>query len=132
MSDASKTVGEWTWNTEVLWSKIVKTDDDSCWAWLGAVGPQTNLFGARKNGKPQMTQTQRILYRDVTGEDCDDLQIRHSCGNAYCLNPSHFKILPNQRKYREDGTDRSIPKLKPEIAKAKLQPVKTQERWWNV
>jgi len=40
-NEQNKTIGEWTWNSEILWSKIVKTDDDSCWAWLGSVGPQT-------------------------------------------------------------------------------------------
>jgi hypothetical protein len=32
----SKTIGEWTWNSDVLWNKIQKTDDDSCWAWIGS------------------------------------------------------------------------------------------------
>lgn len=131
--EQNKTVGEWTWNTEVLWSKIVQTDADSCWSWLGATGPQTNLFGARKNGKPQMTQTQRILYMDITGKDAANIQIKHQCKNAYCLNPRHFDVRPNQRRYREDGSDRTSPKVKPTAEhKAKLVPVKTQERWWNV
>jgi hypothetical protein len=131
----NKTIGAWSWNSEVLWNKIVKTDDDSCWAWIGSRGPQTNLFGGRKHGEAQMTQARRILYRDVFNEDCDDLQIRHSCGNAFCMNWQHFATKPNQRRYRFDGSDRTIPLpevVKPVIPGARLVEVKTQERWWNI
>ena len=131
----NKTIGEWSWNSDVLWNKIVKTDDDSCWAWIGSRGPQTNLFGARKNLQPQMSQARRILYRDVFNEDCDDKQIKHSCGNAFCMNWQHFVVKPNQRRYRLDGTDRTIPLpevVKPDIPKARLVEVKAQERWWNI
>jgi len=132
----NKTIGAWSWNSDVLWNKIVKTDDDKCWAWIGSVGPQTNLFGGRKHGEAQMTQARRILYRDVFEQDCDELQIRHSCGNAFCMNWQHFVVKPNQRKYRFDGTDRTIPlpdKVKPTAElKARLVPVVANERWWNV
>ena len=129
-----KTVGDWEWNSTVFWSKIVKTDDESCWAWLGSVGPQTNLFGARKSGAAQMTQARRILFRDVFGEDCDDKQIKHTCGNPFCMNWQHFDVKPNQRKYRLDGTDRTIqiPRQPKPVKSARLQPVKANERWWNL
>ena len=129
-----KTVGAWEWNSTVLWNKIVKTDDASCWAWIGSVGPQTNLFGGRKSGQAQMTQARRILYRDVFGEDCDDKQIKHTCGNAFCMNWQHFAVKPNQRKFRLDGTDRTIEiprQPKPERT-AKIIPVQANERWWNI
>lgn len=129
-----KSIGEWEWNSTVLWSKIVKTDDDSCWAWIGSRGPQTNLYGGRKSGQAQMTQARRILFRDVFNEDCDDKQIKHTCGNAFCMNWQHFDVKPNQRKYRLDGTDRTIEiprQPKPERT-AKIIPVQTQERWWNI
>ena len=129
-----KQIGEWEWNSTVLWSKIVKTDADSCWAWLGSVGPQTNLFGGRRKGQAQMTQARRILYRDVFNEDCDDKQIKHSCGNAFCMNWQHFVVRPNQRKYYLDGELRGT-RVKPDktigLTRAKLVPVR-QERWWNV
>ena len=106
MSSENKSVGEWQWNTERLWTKIVQTEQDKCWAWLGSTGPHTNLFGAVKNGKRQMTQARRILYRDITDQDCQDLQITMKCKNAYCMNPNHFEVKPNQRKYYADGIER--------------------------
>ena len=129
-----KQIGEWEWNSTVLWSKIVKTDDDSCWAWIGSRGPQTNLFGGRRSGQAQMTQARRILYRDVFNEDCDDKQIKHSCGNPFCMNWQHFVVQPNQRKYYLDGELRGT-RVKQDktigLTRAKLVPVR-QERWWNV
>lgn len=134
MTDNIKTVGEWTWNSDVLWSKVVKTGEDDCWAWIGSTGPHTNLFGAKKSGSPRMTQATRILYRDVTGEDCEHLQVKHTCHDPYCVNPKHFELKPNQRKYRMDGSDNTIPKpkVKPYVKQAKLQPLQTQQRWWQV
>jgi hypothetical protein len=82
-----------------------------------------------------MTQARRILFRDVFNEDCDDKQIKHTCGNPFCMNWQHFSVKPNQRKYRLDGSDRTQPLpevVKPEIPKAKLVEVETQRRWWNV
>lgn len=105
-SDTHKILGEWQWNSDLLWSKIVQTGEDECWQWLGARGPQTNLFGARKAGKAQMTQARRLLFRDVTGEDCDDQRIKMKCKNAYCMNWHHFDTMPNQRKFYDDGVQR--------------------------
>ena len=131
-----KQVGVWEWNSTILWSKIVQTDADSCWQWLGSRGPQTNLFGGRKADQAQMTQARRILFMDVTGNNADDHQIKHTCGNPYCMNWQHFEVKPNQRKYRLDGTDRTIPepeKEKPQAElKARLVPVQANERWWNI
>jgi hypothetical protein len=106
MRETHRSIGEWDWNSEILWKKIIQTDDESCWTWIGSTGPQTNLFGARRNGKPQMTQARRILYRDVYEEDCDDKQIKMKCKNAYCMNWHHFETTPNQRRYYKDGVER--------------------------
>ena len=127
MSDTHKTIGEWSWNTDILWSKIVKTEDDSCWAWIGSVGPQPNLFGARRLGKPQMTQARRVLYRDVYDEDCEDKQIKMRCKNAYCMNWHHFETTPNLRRYYSDGVahgERQVIDKTAGLQRAKLKKVK--------
>jgi len=129
-----KQIGSWEWNSTILWSKIVQTDADSCWAWLGSVGPQTNLFGGRKSGQAQMSQARRFLYMDVYATSCDDLQIKHSCGNPFCMNWQHFEVKPNQRRYYLDGLLRGT-RVKPDktegLVRAKLVPVK-QQRWWQL
>jgi len=129
--DDYKTAGEWQWNSKILWSKIVQTDKDKCWAWLGASGPNTNLFGARRNGKAQMTQARRMLYSDITGEDCQDIQIKMKCKNAYCMNFEHFETLPNQRIYYTDGTLRGTRQVEDKQAGLKRATLR-EVKWWQV
>ena len=127
-----KMVGEWQWNSTRLWSKIVKTDADKCWAWLGSSGPNTNLFGAQKNGQGQMTQARRILYRDITGEDCDDLQITMKCMNAYCMNFEHMDVKPNQRRYYLDGVERGTREVVDKTAGLQRRTMKRVDKDWNI
>ena len=100
-------VGNWSWDTNKLHAKIKKSDDTTCWEWTGSKGPQGNLFGAYKNGHTQMTQTNRILLMEKTGEPCEHLAIKMRCQNRYCCNPQHFStITPNHRtKNRPGPTD---------------------------
>lgn len=89
--------GDWTWNGELLASKVVTGDIDDCWGWTGAQGPHGNLFGAWKLGKQQMTQATRLLYIQDREQDIDGYMIRHACGNKYCTNPRHFAIQEDNR-----------------------------------
>tara|TARA_R110000868_G_scaffold92333_3_gene256069 strand:+ start:1713 stop:2048 length:336 start_codon:yes stop_codon:yes gene_type:complete len=93
-----KHVGEWHWNSDLLWKKIQKgVNPDDCWTWLGSTSIHANLFGAYRNQLHQMTQANRIIYREVYDRDCEDISIGHTCKNKYCCNPSHFKIGENNR-----------------------------------
>ena len=129
-----KELGVWQWNSTILWSKVKQGDEDSCWTWQGSVGKQTNLFGGKKSGVAQMSQARRFLYMDVFEQSCDDLQIKHSCGNPWCVNYHHFVVKPNQRIYYLDGSLRGT-KVKQDktqgLKKAQLVPVK-QQRWWQL
>jgi hypothetical protein len=127
-----KSVGEWQWNSTRLWSKIVKTGEDTCWAWIGSRGPMTNLFGAQKNGYGQMTQARRILYRDITGEDCDDLQITMTCKNAYCMNFGHMEVKPNQRRYYLDGVERGQREVVDKRAGLQRKTMKRIDKDWDI
>lgn len=129
-----KQVGEWEWNSTILWSKIEQGAADSCWQWQGSSGPNTNLFGGRKAGKPQMSQARRFLYMDVRGESCADLQITHSCGNAYCMNWQHFITKPNQHRFYQDGAVRGTrqPVDRTEnLQRRQLKPA-SRQRWWQI
>jgi len=96
-----KTMGAWSWNSQVLNDKVIKGTDTECW-------PSTNfaqtkhgpLFGAKKNNRPQMTQVCRILYRDWFNKDCEENEIAHQCGDKTCLNPSHWEVKPNKKHGR--------------------------------
>ena len=96
---ATHTIGSWAWNSDVLHSKIQRGTGDECWRWLGARGPQTNLFGAIKNGRAQMIQVNRLLHMERVGKPIDDIAVRMRCGNRYCCNPAHFDTsTPNIRR----------------------------------
>ncbi len=88
-------VGEWAWNTDRLNEKIQV--QPGCHIWTGSTGPHTNLFGAYKNDKSQMTQARRIIYMDRTGEDIADSDIIMTCHNRYCCNFEHMTRVKTDR-----------------------------------
>lgn len=134
------TIGDWTWRAELLESKVVKQGEDEHWGWTGSRGPSGNLFGAAKAGRKQMTQAVRLYYQQLTGIDCRDLQIKHSCADKYCMNPAHWYTKPNNKFFRADGTPNTEPKPEPEPKQQPARPVtehKTKKtyrkanQWWT-
>ena len=120
-----KSMGPWTWNSTLLNKKVIKRDSHECW-------PSTNfsqtihgpLFGVVKNGKRQMTQVCRILYRDWFNEDCEEKEIKHNCGSRSCLNPNHWTILDINRQ--------KTTAVNSKVKQARLTPVKPRsKRWWE-
>jgi len=83
-------VGSWSWNTDNLHKRIVKTDKDKCWTWTGSRNNFGNIFGGFKNGHPQMSQANRFLYMEIVNEPIDHLAVKMKCGNRHCSNPHHF------------------------------------------
>jgi len=100
MRKTTHRIGSWSWNSETLHRRIVKTDPDACWAWVGSSNKFGNIFGAFKNDNKQMTQSNRLLYMEIHMEPIDHLAIKMSCGNKHCSNPSHFYTDRNL-KYKE-------------------------------
>lgn len=91
-------VGQWSWNNELLWSKIeVSLDTEQCWLWQGSMSPSGALFGAFKNAKAQMTQARRLVWMSENLQDVTPYQITLSCANQQCCNPNHFVVKPNNR-----------------------------------
>ena len=119
-----KTMGQWTWNSRLLNEKVIRKNDDECWPSTNFAQTQHGpLFGARKNGKAQMTQVCRILYRDWFNDDCEEKEIAHKCGNKNCLNSLHWQV----KDVKKHGPQpRNIPQgtLKP-VSKSK------SKRWWD-
>jgi len=123
-------VGAWAWRSDLLWKKIRKGENaDDCWTWIGSRSEHANLFGAYKNQRQQMTQAIRIIFRELTNKDCDDLSFRHTCGDKYCCNLAHIQYYPNNRKFNSDGTPINIEKFyelpgTQPIRQVKARPVK--------
>jgi hypothetical protein len=91
------TSGSWSWDSDSLWSKVVK--QPGCWHWSGSNHHNAALFGGYKNGISQMTQVRRLIWAEVHNiADIDELAIRHLCQNKLCCNPAHLYETPNNRK----------------------------------
>jgi hypothetical protein len=89
-------MGVWSWNNDILWSKIeVSLNPDECWNFQGAMSPSGAIFGARKNGKSQMTQARRLVWMSENNEDVSPHRITMKCKNQQCVNPQHFELKPN-------------------------------------
>lgn len=89
--------GTWRWNDELLWSKVGESDSRGCKVWLGARGPHCGLFGAVRNGRPQMTQARRLLLMSQNHPDMETSSVRMRCNNDYCVNTDHMYTEPNRR-----------------------------------
>ena len=119
-----KTIGQWTWNSRLLNSKVIEKGINDCWpATNFAQTEHAPLFGAIKNGRRQMSQATRILYRDWYNEDCEDLEITHSCGNKNCINKNHWEIV-EIKTHGPKPTNVPQGQLKP-VSKGK------NKRWWD-
>lgn len=93
-----KTQGSWSWNDELLWSKIeVDLDTTKCWNWSGAMSPSGALMGGYKDGIRQMSQARRFVWMSENNESADPYSITLTCKNQYCCNPKHFKLAANNR-----------------------------------
>jgi hypothetical protein len=131
------TVGAWSWSPELLHSKIQRGAPDECWGWTGSVSPHANLFGARKNGRPQMTQATRILISDLTGQDIENMEVRHTCGNRFCTNPAHMYTQPNHMRYHKTGEllgtkfKESPAEPEPPPKLGEIKPL-TDREWWEL
>jgi hypothetical protein len=133
--------GKWSWNPDLLISKIEIGEVDECWRWLGARAPHANLFGAYKNNRPQMTQSSRLIWMTVHDEDVSDLEVKHSCGNRWCCNVKHMFTQPNHMFYHRDGRPLGTPK--PEVKRQqvptkkftavdKVQEKTKRLQWWQL
>lgn len=89
--------GPWAWNGDKLMEKMQPGAPDECWTWLGSSGPHGLLFGARKNGRPQMTQANRLIYMTHFKENIEGYQVRMACKNKQCCNWNHFRLEPHNR-----------------------------------
>lgn len=122
-------MGQWSWNTRLLWQKVQTAPGDECYVWTGSTSPHANLFGVRKNHKPQMSQAARFIYAEIYNVDVTNLEIRHSCGNRYCCRASHMFAVPNHMT-------KAKPQYQPKktikkIAAQKCEPVNNKP-WWQL
>jgi len=72
---------------DLIWSRINKTDEDSCWEWMGSRKGKKygNYFWMGKQ-----RYAHRAVYTQVYGEIPKGLNVCHKCDNGFCCNPNHL------------------------------------------
>jgi hypothetical protein len=91
-------VGEWSWNADKLFSRIIAQDNTSCLAWTGSKNHQVNLYGGYRNGRSQMNNVSRFLWMTEYGEDIANYAVKMSCGNRHCASVNHMYLDANLHK----------------------------------
>lgn len=106
-------MGPWQWDTNLLNPKI-KPIPGQCHIWTGAQGPQGNLFGAVLEGSPRMTQANRLIYFEATGQDVTNYAVRMTCKNKFCCNPQHMELKTNIQMGRQEMENLGFVEPKPQ------------------
>jgi predicted XRE-type DNA-binding protein len=71
-----------------FWSKVLVTDDQHCWEWLGC---KSNGYGVMCCDGGKMP-AHRYSWRLHHGSIPDALQVLHRCDNPGCVNPAHLSL----------------------------------------
>lgn len=97
---------EWTEFHDRHEGKIELIPGVDCWAWVGSVGKRGH---GRVNHGRKVQYAHRLAYKTYHGKEADGL-VRHLCGNAACVRPSHLadgSHKDNARDMAVMGTSRS-------------------------
>jgi hypothetical protein len=70
-----------------FWAKVDKTE--TCWKWTGCLNKQG--YGAFYIMKRTFTSHRLSLSMFLGRELTTGLDVAHSCGNRWCVNPSHLR-----------------------------------------
>lgn len=74
-----------------FWSKVKKTEPESCWFWTGAVDKDGyGMFGVCEDGRKRTLKAHRLslslsLNRELSAS------CLHSCDHPSCVNPLHLR-----------------------------------------
>jgi hypothetical protein len=71
-----------------FWSKVEKSDPDSCWRWRAGVGSRG--YGIFHIGREGSEAAHRVAYALSTGPVPTGAFVCHSCDNPLCCNPGHL------------------------------------------
>lgn len=80
---------------ERFMEKVTVNPDTGCWDWSGKRA--SNGYSAFCL-KRQWLLAHRLAYTFHVGELADSQRVEHSCGDRYCVNPHHLRLLPEESR----------------------------------
>lgn len=95
-----------------LWNKVRVLGLDECWEWTGS----KSLSGyGRHSFRGKVWYAHRLAYWFTRGVIPGELDVRHSCDNPACCNPTHLILGTHQDNMMDRAIRiRGFHKLKPQ------------------
>ena len=81
-----------------FWSKVVKTNDDNCWNWTGALNEKG--YGRFKLGR-KTVKAHRFIMSVYNTFPTSDIQVLHTCDNPSCVNIRHLFFGTNNDNMKD-------------------------------
>ena len=110
---------------ERFWMKVMKSDGDGCWEWLGKIHDHGyGLFSAHS----RVLRAHRVAWEFENGPIPAGHVVRHRCDNRKCVRIDHL-LIGMQGHNMDDALNRKriTKRLGEQVASAKLNPEKV--RW---
>lgn len=98
-----------------FWWKVLITDAQSCWPFMGAIS--SNGYGSFAIDKTKKKSAHVVAYELFYGPTTPGLDVMHSCDNRSCCNPSHLSEgtrRENLNQARERGRMIDFGGIKPD------------------
>lgn len=106
---------DWTTIQSYIKSKIQIRSDCQCWEWTGS--RFDGCYGRIRGKIARFAGTEtahRVSFLAFNGEIPDDQEVRHSCDNKPCCNPSHLILGTRQQNVQDRFkplSEKSVPSL---------------------
>lgn len=96
-----------------FWLRVGKTEDDSCWLWLGSRKERNGGYG-QLSFYGRFAYAHRVSWHLSNGPIPEGAQVLHKCDNPPCVRPDHLFLgtqADNVRDMFRKGRESTVPNL---------------------
>jgi len=94
-----------TFSPERLWSRVDRSDPESCWLWPGATSDGYGQIGI---GQGERVYVHRLAYELLVGPIPQGLQLDHLCRVRHCVNPAHLEPVTGWENNRRSSSPTAV------------------------